>query len=211
MQKLLLATAIAVSTSFASTAALAADDSNGGAFVHLGAGKTNYLTQVKTFDGKKATSLDVLGGYRWGLGHGFAVGVEGGFAHLGTVEKKGQRPAPKQKGARDSMTSHAWLVGANAKWNVTENVSLTGRAGSARIQTRIESRAAGEKNPHYRATFTRPTTYFGLGAGYAITDHLDLTVQATRYRNSSVQIRNAKGRYSDWAATTYNAGVEYRF
>jgi len=202
MQKLLFATAIAVSTSFAPLAAFAADDSNDGAFAHVGIGRSTVFTGPGEFDRKKATSFDLTGGYHWGLGRSFALGAEGGYAYLGSVRKTYIHGSPAKAVTKHRMRTGAWLVGVNAKWNMTDHLSLIGRAGEARVRGRDSSRTNGSRNMG-TVDSSRWMPYFGLGVGYALTSQLDLTLQATRY--------GKKTGSNDWSATTYNAGVGYHF
>lgn len=205
MQKLLLATAIAVSTSFTSFAALAADNSTGGAFAHIGWGQARYHNDFSQLDRRKTANYELLGGYRWGLGHSFALGVEGGFTHLGSIHRVERT---RLGSAKYDLHAKAWLAGANAKWNMTKDFSLVGRAGVALVDARFDGRSLGNENFKARSEGSTSTAYFGLGVDYALTRHLDLTLQATRYGTRSVATANYANR---WDIVTYNAGAEYRF
>lgn len=177
MQKLLFATAVALSSSLASFAAPAADASSG-AFVHAGMGKTRYVTGVKPFNGKQGASFDLLGGYRWGLGRDFALGGEAGFAQLGSVDHRFPAVGKKLWATQNLMQASAWLAGVNAKWSLTEQLLLVGRVGIAHIKTRFSHRPAGSKRTTQRESIQSRTPYFGIGIGYAVTEHFDLTLQA---------------------------------
>lgn len=205
MQKLVLATAVAISTSFTSFAAFAADGSNSGAFVHLGVGKARYNTGLKSLDRDKANTYDLLGGYRWGLGKTFALGVEGGFVQLGSINRVDRSFGTPVK---YNLQAWGWLAGANAKWNATRNFSLTGRIGTARLHARADAHSVANPSNRSWSEASNDAAYFGLGAGYAITDHLDLTMQITQYRPDFSASQNHVSRET---ITTYNAGVEYRF
>jgi len=204
MQKLLVATAIAVSTSFASFAALAAENSGSGAFAHIGMGQAHYHTGLKPLDRERVATYDLLGGYRWGLGETFALGAESGYARLGSIDHVDYAAATHVK---YDLRAGAWLAGANAKWNVTRDFSLVGRAGSAWVHAHGHARSTKGNSYKAQATTTNTVAYLGLGVGYALTNHVDLTLQATRYGWRSSTRRGNNGVI----VTTYNAGVEYRF
>jgi outer membrane immunogenic protein len=210
MQKLLFATAVALSSSLASCAAPAAGASNG-AFVHAGMGKTRYITEVKPFNGKQGASFDLLVGYRWGLGRDFGLGAEAGFAQLGSVDHRFPAVGKKLWATQNLMHATAWLTGVNARWNLTEQLALVGRVGIAHVKTRFSHRPAGSKKATHRESILSRTPYFGIGIGYAVAEHVELTLQATRYDNQSIKTKRSSNSGLGWSATTYNAGMEYRF
>ncbi|NID17339.1 outer membrane protein [Luteibacter yeojuensis] len=214
MQKLLLATAVAASVSLASFAAVAANGSDG-AFVHLGAGKARHNSHIEIVDGKtpdqrRPNSYDIMAGYRWGLGSNLALGAEGGFAYLGSIRQRVYDDA-SPAGTRNSLFTGAWLAGLNTRWNMSDDLSLIGRTGIARVRSRLATENLATSASATLGTVSRNTPYFGVGLGYALTRELDLTVQATRYDARSVRAQYKNGGVRDWSANTFNAGVEYRF
>ncbi|MGE7139406.1 outer membrane protein [Luteibacter sp. NPDC031894] len=214
MQKLLLAAAVAAATSLTSFAAAASDaapngTSPSGAFIHFGMGKVRQSGDIRKYDNRKARNIDLLAGYRWGLSNNVALGVEGGLTGLGRGEQKRASSANGKPGAQTRFGNALWLLGANGKWNVTEEFSLIGRAGIAYSVAVFETREAGSKKWRNRETATRGTQYIGVGVGYALTNHLDLTLQGTRYATTTFKAKNGKKVSS--GGSTINAGVEYRF
>lgn len=212
MQKILLATAVAASISFASFATYASDDmsgmTHGGAFAHIGAGQARHLAGPSTFGAQRAFGYDLTGGYRWGVSEHVAVGVEGGYAHLGSFDHL-NFAAPGGRQVKNSVGSSAWLAGANLMWTVVDRFSLTGRAGLADVRSRFSTEVIGSRRSATLGTVSTRSAYFGLGVAYGLTDQLDLTLQATRF--AKVPVKAARGKGSEASASTVNAGVEYRF
>lgn len=212
MRHLFIATAVAISISFTSFAALAADTSPAGGFVHFGAGQVIHDTSLSTyFDGKRALGYDLFGGYRWAVGKSTAVGLEVGAAHLGATEQF-KRGAANRPTVKNGLGANAWLAGANVKWAMGDAMSLAGRAGLARVNVRATSEViTSQRRSLSWAHLAAYTPYIGLGAGYALTGQLDLTLQATHYVTASFGSRHARTGLRDWNGTTVNLGAEYRF
>jgi hypothetical protein len=214
MQKLLFAAAVAAATSLTPFAAVASDaapngTSPSGAFIHFGMGKVRQSGDIRKYDNRKARNVDLLAGYRWGLSDNVALGIEGGLTGLGRGEQKGAASSTGKPAERTRFGNALWLLGANAKWNVAEQFSLTGRAGIAYSVAFFDSREAGSKKWRNKETATRGTQYIGVGVGYALTNHLDLTLQGTRYATTTFKTKQGKKVSS--GGSTINAGVDYRF
>ena len=212
MRHLLIATAVAISASFTSFAAFAADTSPAGGFIHLGAGQTIHDTALSSyFDGKRTLGYDLFGGYRWEMGKGVALGFEAGAAHLGASEQF-RRGSASRPTVKSGLGANAWLAGANMKWAVGDDVSLTGRAGLARVNVRATSEViTGRLRSVSHARLSANTPYVGVGIGYALTEQLDLTLQITHYASMSSSARAGRPALRDWNGTTVNLGIEYRF
>jgi OOP family OmpA-OmpF porin/outer membrane immunogenic protein len=214
MRHLLIATAtaVAISASFTSFAAAAADASPAGGFVHFGAGQVIHDTSLSTyFDGKRMLGYDLLGGYRWAIGNSTALGFEAGAAHLGASEQF-KRGAANRPTVKNGLGANAWLTGANVKWAMGSGVSLTGRLGLAYVNVRATSEVITSQRRSLSWTHLHGVTrYVGLGAGYALTEQFDLTLQATHYTSIFADASDARLKLGKWSATTVNLGAEYRF
>ncbi|NII55343.1 outer membrane beta-barrel protein [Luteibacter sp. SG786] len=217
MHKLIVATTLAASASFASFASFADDaayaqrGAASGAFVHLGLGRANHITDFKGHDGKTPTSA-LLGGYRWRLANDFALGFDGGLVGLGQTTQSRHSASANGSATRSRLTTGAWVIGMNAKWYLTETFALESRVGVAWTVTKFENRAADDRKwKRQGSEVTRNARYIGLGASYALTDSLDLGVQLTRYGRKAIRPQHTGGKPSVWSATTYTTSLAYRF
>lgn len=217
MQKLIVATALAASASFASFASSADDVASkqgsaaSGGFVQFGLGRANHITDIKGHESKTPTTT-LIGGYRWRLASNFALGFDGGFVGLGQTTQSQKSASANGSATRSRLSTRAWVVGLNAKWYLTERFALDGRAGVAWTATKFENRAAGSRKWKREGSLVkRNAPYVGLGVSYAITDSLDLGMQVTRYGKKDIRPQRSSGKGSAWSATTYTTGLEYRF
>jgi len=212
MRHLCIATAVATCLSFTSFAAVAADTPLAGGFVHVGAGQVIHQTSLSTyFDGERMLGYDLTGGYRWAMGGKLALGFELGAAHLGASEqfKRGSATRPTVK---NGLGANAWLAGANMRWAMGDGFSLTGRAGVAHVHVRASwEEITRDRRSVRHARLSANTPYVGFGAGYALTEQADLTLQVTHYASATSHARRARASLHDWNATNVNVGVDYRF
>lgn len=217
MQKLIVATALAASTSFASFASFAHDTAptrggaTSGAFVQLGLGRAHHITEFKGHGAKTRTSA-LLGGYRWRLADDFALGFDSGLVNLGQTTQARHVASASGSASQSRLTTGAWVAGINAKWYLTGKVALESRVGVAWTVTKFENRKMeGGKWKRQGSEVTRNARYVGLGASYALTNALDLGVQATRYGRKDIRPHHSGGKASVWSATTYTTSLAYRF
>ncbi len=212
MRHLFIATAVATCVSLTSFAAFAADASSAGGFIHIGAGQVIHDTNLSSyFDGKRTLGFDLSGGYRWAVGSDAALGFELGAAHLGASEqfKRGSATRPTVK---NGLGANAWLAGANVRWAMGDGFSLTGRAGVAHVHVRASWEEITKNTRSVRrARLSANTPYVGIGAGYALTEQADLTLQVTHYASTRSDNRLARASLHDWNATSVNLGIGYRF
>ncbi len=118
MKNMLFAAALATTALLAVPAAHA--DNTSGFFLN---GNVGQSTLDKHGYDDNDTGYGVNAGYRWALAPNFLLGVEGGYADLGSF-------APKASvGGIGNAELSGWNVGANLHLNVTDNWYLSGRAG----------------------------------------------------------------------------------
>lgn len=224
MQKALRATIVAFALSSVSFSSIASS----GTFLKFGAGEARYDTGEKRFGGKKHLSYDIAGGYRWQLADAFALGAEAGYVDLGGSTHRVADPAAKQDTRntrrpipgkpqnkpkrpvptyweKSTLSARAFVLGANARWQVGEQWSLTARTGIARTHTALEV--------HTRRTSAAVSTsgiapYLGAGVGFAATPTTDLSLDVSRYALAGTRVRPGGTRMH---VHTIHAGVEVRF
>ncbi|WP_369931178.1 outer membrane beta-barrel protein [Xanthomonas sp. NCPPB 2632] len=214
MQKALLKAATAASFLFASTAAVAVAPSpstSSGPFLELGAGKAVYGLSARAYDGKSAMSYSLTGGYRWPISDNTAAGVEFGYVDLGTVRHRKRGTfvyAPGKPQAythRSSLEGHAWTLGGTIRWQWTPEWSLTGRAGLARTDTVYRSQIlASQGSSRYWSHTSRGSLYLGVGVGYAISPHINVSVNVTHYALTGLGLAP---RTSDIGVNTYGTAA----
>jgi|GEM_PF-4760353 len=221
MKKTVLHTAAAVALLAASASAIAAPavaapatPAPSGTFLDVSAGKARYNLDVRGYDGKSDFSYALTGGYRWALNDRFALGIEGGYADLGKIThhegdrlNRGRGKAPYERAGQ--LESHAWLLGANAKWQWTPTWSLVGRLGTAYTVTRFEAVTRTPfRDRKVRASESRGSMYLGLGLGYAVSSKFDLTAGITHYSLTGYE---SASRNQEIAVNTFNVGAAFRF
>lgn len=208
MQKVLLATAAALTLTAVSFTAAA---NPAGAFLRADIGKARYAVPSKLYDGKSARAYELGGGYRWGLGEHVALGAELGYADLGKVKYRatgthryGSQTYPLS--TRSEIGSRAVLIGANVKWELPQDFSVTGRAGIARMRTQHWSHTqAGPGSDYYRGTLKGGSGYLGLGMGYAVTSHIDVGIDVTRY---TAQVSGIASRHRTLSTRVLGMSIE---
>jgi OOP family OmpA-OmpF porin/outer membrane immunogenic protein len=118
MKNKLFATALAASAFLALPAAHAADTS--GFFINGNIGQSSFDKHGYDDDD---TAYGINGGYRWALAPNFLLGVEGGYADLGSFDPKNSVTGVGRAELK------GWNAGVNAHWNLTDNWYLSGRGG----------------------------------------------------------------------------------
>ncbi len=128
-------------------------------------GRTNVKGSGNTKDLKgHATNVGVFGGYQFHQN----VAVEAGYRHLGTV--KDDNVAGVKTSVKGSAL-HTSLVGIVP---VSNEFSLYGRVGVARLNTKLDPKIAG-----WKETKTKPM--FGIGARYAVSKEFGLRTEYTQF------------------------------
>ena len=196
MKNMLIATALAASTFLAMPAAHAAD--NSGFFINGNIGQSSFDKHGYNDDD---TAYGINGGYRWALAPNFLLGVEGGYADLGSFDPE----LPVAGIGRAELKG--WNAGVNAHWNLTDNWYLSGRGGYFR----------GDLTGGYVSAYDPTTTvytvtrvddssnkwYAGAGFGYDFSNNASIGLNYDYYKatKSGLQI-NPK---------VISVSAEYRF
>jgi hypothetical protein len=198
------------------------------AFVTFGFGASTFDTHDTRFDGRPRFAFEARGGYRWQVTEPWAIGVEAGVADLGTVTRRVADPVAKQDPAnrprpvmsrrqkkparpvatyleKSRLSVDSLLVGANARWSIGEQWSVTARAGMARHHASVEARTRTTK--HQASTWSWQP-YAGIGGAFALSPDADFTLAATRYRFAGPLAGKDRQRAG---IAVLSAGLESRF
>jgi OOP family OmpA-OmpF porin/outer membrane immunogenic protein len=235
MKNVLPVSALMMSITFATP--LAKADSQG-VFVSLGAGRSSFninsfLTPArsglyhgfdKVVDDRRSRSFDVLAGYRWNVTPSIGLGVEGGYASLGTATAKnsGTFELPAQSYVFSTYAHRrekvqAALIGLNARWELPYHWELIAHGGVARYRTTftasyqdtINGVAADPVRAKYR--HENDNYYVGLGIGYAVTTRLGVMAAYDVFSPESSKTVNAQRTYETVRVRTVGVKMEYRF
>jgi OOP family OmpA-OmpF porin len=214
MNKYFLSVAAVVTLAAAPFVAQASEDNGTGAFIGASVGRASFKNTG--FNHTHDTAPSLFGGYRWGLSDSFAIGVEGGYVDLGNLtDHYNDTNSFSTSNEKDKLESKALLVGANAKWMLPAGFSLTGRLGLA------HSRVTLDENFNEVSTSTGSTLetvqshgkstdnglYAGLGLGYAVTEHVNVSLNYDRYAlNVRTFANNDKVNVG-----VFGVSAEYRF
>ncbi len=127
-------------------------------------------------------------GYRWAVAPNVLIGIETGYADLGSFSL--DTPAQTLK---TSMSG--WNVGANGHFNVAENWYVSGRLGLFRANVEVRS-------PYYNDDYDSNKWYAGVGFGYDFTNAVSVGLNYDYYKTSSSPI---------YAPRLLSVSGEYRF
>jgi OOP family OmpA-OmpF porin/outer membrane immunogenic protein len=195
MKSTLLAIALTSAGFMALPAAQAAD--NSGFFINGNIGQSNLSKGI--YDGND-TGYGANIGYRWAVAPSFLLGVEGGYADLGSF-------APRSFSNISNASLKGWNAGINAHWNLTNNWYLSGRTGYFR----------GNLKGSYVTAFD-PTTniyvvssvngnnnnwYTGAGFGYDFNNNLSVGLNYDYYKSSKSGL--------NLSPSLVSVSAEYRF
>lgn len=197
MRNTLLATALAAAGLFALSSAHAAES---GMFINGNIGQSN-LNKGAYNDSDTGYAANI--GYRWAVAPNTLIGIEGGYADLGSISPK------SGNSALGNADITGWNIGANGHFNLTDNWYLSGRAGLFRgnVQAGITGTIV---NPDGSSTVVPLRTdstdnkwYAGAGFGYDFNTNFSVGLNYDYYKASVV-------------GTTFNPSLvsvsgEYRF
>lgn len=99
------------------------------------------------------------------------VAVEGGYASYGKYTLK--NTGPGATGGDATIGVNMAYVAARGTWRVTDNFSVFGKVGIAHTRSDIDNLGRPD------VKMTRPM--FGIGAQYALTKNLALTLEVNKY------------------------------
>jgi OmpA-OmpF porin, OOP family len=151
----------------------------------------------------------LMAGYRWNILPNLAIGPEFGYANLGRLSpSKGVPQAPSAGDKKRSVS--VYMLGANAKWNITTQLYAMGRVGWAVTDALRFPRQLEPIQPGKRQKLGGNTTagsYWGLGLGYDINRNWGVGIGYDNYSFS----RSHKGVTKRLEGGVTTANVEYRF
>ncbi|NCO01294.1 MAG: OmpA family protein [Epsilonproteobacteria bacterium] len=159
---------------------------------------TQNLTNPSYTDHNRNLGYKLFGGYAFN--NYFAL--EGGYFNLGTFDYSLTTSGGTLDGEIEVMGIN---IDAVALYPLTENFSLFGRVGAHYAQTKDTFLSTGtisvaDNNPDKNALNYK----FGAGVQFAITDAMDIRLEAERYRiNDAVN--------NDGDIDLYSIGLTYRF
>ena len=196
MKKLALAAAtVAALSSQLAAFADSASVTQTSPFVSITAGKSHFNekrdvsgTNFSGNEDRNSTGITILGGYRWVVDRPFALGVEAGYAHLGSSTwhaRDGGLNVPYD--VRDKNKVDAFLAGINAKWDLPYDLTITAHAGLAHMRSKgdFTGSSGGANTPtsmtriHHDWSGNR--VYGGVGFGYDYDENMGLTLSYDRY------------------------------
>lgn len=123
-----------------------AEDS--GLYVNGSVGQARF---GQSYYGRHHMGYDANLGYRWSVAPAFQVGVEAGYVNLGNYGVRSVYPGV----ALPDATLHGWTLGGTAKYDITSNWYVSGRAGLLRWSGRTAEPIGGV-----------PVAYSGNGTGW---------------------------------------------
>ncbi|MGN6479946.1 outer membrane protein [Luteibacter sp.] len=210
MTRYLLAAAFVVS---AVLAPLAHADGQG-AFIQGGAGRA---TQSHS-----GTAWGVDGGYRWTVANGVYLGAEMGYHDLasskfryGDSESFSDMSGTHQFASQGTgrVGTQAALLGANLRWDISDQLYAVVHGGLARYRTRTRTDGTSTIDTQSPSTFHNAYNVFdtrwyaGVGFGFDFTPQISLQFTYDHYP----QHYSAYGyRYSN-NLDVYGTAVEFRF
>ncbi len=197
MKKTLLALALTTAGLLAVPAVFAqsAPADNGGWFVNGNVGRTSI--NHGPYDDHD-TGYALNGGYRWSLAPSFALGAEVGYNDLGNIHPKNifnSQPVVD----RGKSNLHGWTVGANARFDLSPNWYVGGRAG---LYSWTGHGLSNDINP-VRKGLSDNSWYAGAGVGYNLTSNLSVGVNYDYF--------DASKRNVDLSTDMVSVSAEYRF
>jgi hypothetical protein len=134
-------------------------------FLNAGVGRSSINAGPLDSD----TGYSVDGGYRWGLGSTTSLGVDAGYADLGTFSTGSSL-------AGVNFDVHGPTLGTTFHWNISPDWYASGRAGYMSANFRAST------NYGFSQHETVGGWYAGLGYGYNFGEHASLGLAYDYYR-----------------------------
>lgn len=183
--------ALAVAGLLAMPALSHADDA--GMYVNGSVGQAHY---GKSYYDSHHFGYDLNLGYRWSAAPAFQAGVEAGYVNLGNYGVRSSYPGISLPKA----TLHGWTLGGTAKYDITPNWYVSGRAGLFRWTGRTAQAVNGTPT-----VFSGNGTswYAGAGFGYNFDSNWSLGLNYNHY--------HATKHSYDLTSNLTSVSAEYRF
>jgi OOP family OmpA-OmpF porin len=159
------------------------------------------------------------GSWRIFLGYQFNrhIGLELGYADLGSVTLRQETPNPFNNGTvNGTLDAEAWDLVAVASFPLIGNLSVLGKLGAYYARTRLHTDTSDFVSdpdlpsvPIFRGEESDAGATLGLGARYSFTAHLAARLEWQHY--DAIRIRNHRvtSFKSDYDVLTL--GLQYRF
>ena len=166
---------------------------DGNFYVNGSVGQAHY---GKSYFNNHHFGYDANFGYRWDVAPAFKAGVEAGYVNLGSYAVRSSYPGI----ALPSANIHGWTLGGTAKYDITPNWYVSGRAGLWRWSGRTAQPMAGVP-----VAFSGNGNgyYAGAGFGYNFDSNWSIGLNYNYYNGS-------KHGYSLSSSLT-SVSAEYRF
>ncbi|MGA7440138.1 MAG: outer membrane beta-barrel protein [Luteibacter sp.] len=179
---------------------------------------------ISDSDDRSDRAFDARFGYRWTLTDTLALGVEGGYADLGkgTATSDGSLVLGYTGyyagfHADRAQKTKAILVGANARWHLSERWSLAVHAGVARYKTSFDYTSVysvlGVAEPTAYGSYSHRNNdyYVGLSLGFDVLSNLTASVSYDQYRPESYSDEGEHKKYESDRVRATGINLEYRF
>ena len=163
----------------------------GGFFVNGSVGQANLNEGI--YDGSN-TGYDVNVGYRWALAPEFALGIEGGYADLGSYTAKSNINYPTTGPALHKADISGWTLGVNGRWTVAEAWYISGRTGL--FSADVKGNYYGAGNVPYYVDGSSSDWYAGLGFGYDFSNNFGLGLSYDWYNAGKNDLNLNTGLFS---------------
>jgi opacity protein-like surface antigen len=175
MKNMLLRFALAAS-SIMPAVVMAADSTAGsdGFFVNGNLGRSHPDRQATYDDSDTGYGVNV--GYRWALNPRFALGVEGGYANLGSFDPRSDDAGlPVSRAKVDG-----WNLGVNGRFNLSPNWYVSARGGLFRAD--VKGSYFGPDLQVVDVDATSNKHYAGAGFGYDFSNNLSVGLNYDYYK-----------------------------
>ena len=145
-----------------------------------------------------STGYGINGGYRWAVNPSVALGAEVGYNDLGNIHARNIfNSSPVIERGKSQL--HGWTAGANARFDLSRDWYLSGRAG---VYSWTGHGLSNEVNP-VRKSLDDTSWYAGAGVGYNLNRNLSVGLN---YDYFDAQRRNV-----DLSTDMVSVSAEYRF
>ncbi|ULU24842.1 porin family protein [Dyella terrae] len=206
MKKLISIVALSAALVSPLTAALAADQNDGGFFVRGNAGQSDYRINSNYFSNNNDFGWGLGAGYRWATSSG-NWGVDGGYVDLGQSNPN-KNFLSDQFGLNAKITgkvaSHGWSLGGNYIYEFNDNWNVQARTGILFSTSRLNLNVYGPLGSlSERESSSNTSWYGGVGMGYDFTRNISMNLSYDYYR---IGFDGGHGH-----ASLLSLGAEYRF
>jgi len=164
-------------------------------FISITVGKSHFnvdrdsdLDPRYPSEDQNSTGFTVLGGYRWVVARPFALGVEAGYAHLGSTTWKAHYGGLSvQHDDSDKKRVDAFLAGINGKWDLPYDLTVTVHGGLAHMRSKGDFTQTGgwiilpPATTRVHHDWSGNRFYGGVGFGYDYDENMGLTLSYDRY------------------------------